>query len=88
MNVVYKTNPETGASQTFATNLGNPLGILFDGASIWFSTTITGVGMELLKLNSDGSIALTVNTTPHSVCSDGVNFWISMNSSGGKVALF
>jgi DNA-binding beta-propeller fold protein YncE len=63
-----------------------PLGILYDGANIWVTTQGAGT---LLKLNSDGSIAQTINMGEVIVCPifDGANIWVpKFNSPSMTVA--
>jgi hypothetical protein len=57
-----------------------PWGILYDGAYIWV-TDITA--NTLLKLNTDGSIAQTINVgdAPHFPVFDGTNIWVPNQSS-------
>ena len=50
------------------------MGVLYDGANIW----VTDLGDDTIKkLNSDGSIAQTINvgSNPHHPIFDGTNIW-------------
>jgi S-layer family protein len=60
---------------TVAAGFSSPTGILFDGANIW----VTDSGDNTLKkLNSDGSIALSipVGSGPNYPIFDGTNIWV------------
>jgi hypothetical protein len=65
---------------TVSTGFTTPVGILYDGANIW---VIDLDANTLLKLNSDGSIAQTINVgdSPHSLVFDGTNIWVTNNGS-------
>ena len=60
---------------TVTTGFSNPHGILYDGANIWVTNSSAGT---LLKLNSDGTIAQTINvgSSPRHPVFDGTNIWV------------
>jgi hypothetical protein len=63
---------------TVSTGFLQPLGILYDGANIWVTDT-----NKLHQLNSDGSIAQTINVGngPSHPVFDGTNIWVPNLSS-------
>lgn len=62
-----------------------PVGIIFDGSSIWVAD---GGDNKLKKLNSDGSIAVSVNVgaRPQHPAFDGINIWVP-NFDGTSVTV-
>lgn len=65
---------------TVSTGFNAPAGIVFDGINMWITDASANT---LIKLNSDGSIAQTINvgTTPVSPVFDGINIWVPNLSS-------
>jgi hypothetical protein len=72
---VSKVDPGDGDVTTFTTGFSTPSGILYDGAHVWVTEFSPG---RLLKLNSDGTIAQTVNvgTGARYAIFDGTNIWV------------
>jgi hypothetical protein len=70
---IVSFNPTTVT--TVSTGFVQPKGILYDGSNIWVTDQSANT---LLKLNSDGSIAQSVNVTPspHFPVFDGTNIWV------------
>lgn len=69
------STPGSWAVATYTTGFSSPFGALFDGTSVW----VTDAGSnELLKLNSDGTIALVVpvGSGPGHPAFDGRNIWV------------
>jgi hypothetical protein len=70
---IITLNPLTVTNVT--AGFTTPAGVIFDGSSIW----VTDSGdNKLKKLNSDGSIAMSVNVGggPHYPAFDGINIWV------------
>jgi hypothetical protein len=70
---------------TVSTGFGNLIGVLYDGANIWVTDVSTNT---LHKLNSDGSIAQTINVgmAPRFPVFDGINIWVpNFNSNSVTV---
>ena len=70
-------------SVTPVTTVRNPFGILFDGTNIWVTDQSD---LTLKKLNSDGSVALTVTLPnnpgiPQHPAFDGTNIWVPTSLS-------
>lgn len=65
---------------TVSTGFNAPLGIVFDGTNMWVANQ---VGATLVKLNSDGSVAQTINvgSFPQFPVFDGTNIWVPNLSS-------
>jgi hypothetical protein len=63
------------AVTTVSTGFNTPRGMLYDGANIWVTDQSAGT---LLKLNSNGSIAQTINAgnSPKFPVFDGTNIWV------------
>jgi hypothetical protein len=59
---------------TFTSGFSHPTGILYDGSNIW----VTDEDGGLKKMNSNGSIALTLSmgTLPNQSVFDGINIWV------------
>jgi hypothetical protein len=79
---IVSLNP---TSVTTVPGFGQPTGILYDGANIWVTDNTAST---LLKLNSDGSIAQTINvgTNPQFPVFDGTNIWVpNLNSNSVTV---
>jgi hypothetical protein len=66
---------------TIPTGFNTPIGMLYDGSNIWVTDNLANT---LLKLNSDGSIAQTIQVGifPYYPVFDGTNIWVpNFNSS-------
>jgi hypothetical protein len=70
---IITLNPTTVTNVT--TGFNAPTGILYDGSNIWVTDQSANT---LLKLNSNGSIAQTINvgTLPYFPVFDGTNIWV------------
>lgn len=70
---IITLNPTTVTNVT--AGFSEPVGVIFDGSSIWIADFGDN---KLKKLNSDGSIALSVNvgTHPEHPGFDGINIWV------------
>jgi len=80
---IITLNPTTVTNVT--AGFTTPVGIIFDGSSIW----VTDAGdNKLKKLNSDGSVALSVNVgaEPQFPGFDGINIWVP-NFNGSSVTV-
>jgi hypothetical protein len=82
---IITLNPTTVTN--VAAGFTTPAGIIFDGSSIW----VTDSGDNMLKkLNSDGSIAMSVNVGagPKHPGFDGINIWVpNFNASPASVTV-
>ena len=89
-NSVSVVRASSGAVlRTLTGGLTNPFSAAFDGERVAI-TNSGGDSVSLWKaadLTSLGSFATGPTTSPHGACSDGVNFWISLNLTG-KLARF
>ena len=90
-NTVTVVRASTGSVLTTLTGngLNGPLAAAFDGEGILITNTV-GDSVSLWKaadLTPIGSISMGVGTQPFGVCSDGLNFWITLFNTG-KVARF
>ncbi len=68
----------------------NPIGTAFDGERI-LVTNLGGNSVSLWRasdLTSIGTFSAGTSTNPNYACSDGVNFWITLNTISGKLARF
>jgi hypothetical protein len=76
----------TGAClKTVTAGFSSPEGILYDGTNIWVADEGDST---LKKLNSDGSIALSVPVSaPANPVFDGANIWVPSQSSPGLVTV-
>lgn len=70
---IVTLNPVTVT--TVSTGFNTLRGVLYDGSNIWVTDRVANT---LLKLNSDGSIAQTINVglTPSYPVFDGTNIWV------------
>ncbi len=70
---IIALNPTTVT--TVSTGFSQPAGILYDGANIWVTDASAD---NLLKLNSNGSVAqtITVGHNPRFPVFDGTNIWV------------
>jgi hypothetical protein len=82
------------AGTVLATLTGNglngPRQAAFDGERIMV-TNLTGSSVSLWKasdLTAIGTFSTGSNTNPNGVCSDGLNFWITLGTNPGKLARF
>jgi hypothetical protein len=90
LNVVSTSTP----AQVLATLTGNGLSgvnraVAFDGERIMV-TNQSGDSVSLWKASSLtplGNLNLGAGMTPFGVCSDGLHFWISVNSSGSDILM-
>jgi DNA-binding beta-propeller fold protein YncE len=75
---IVSLNPT--AVTTVSTGFNAPIGMLYDGSNIW---TTDQTADTLLKLNSDGSIAQTINVgdVPGLPVFDGTNIWVPNGTS-------
>jgi hypothetical protein len=75
---IISLNPTTVTNVT--TGFNKLLGILYDGANIWVTDLL---GDTLLKLNSNGSIAQTINVgdAPMNPVFDGTNIWVPIGNT-------
>jgi hypothetical protein len=70
---VSRVDPDSGATNTYTTGFGEPLGILFDGANVW----VTDIN-NLKKLDANGNIiqSIAVGSQPEFPVFDGSNIWV------------
>jgi hypothetical protein len=78
---VSKVNPGTGNVTTFTAGFSRPQGILYDGTNIWVTDGAMD-GKTLKKLNSDGTVAQSINAggDPGNAVFDGANIWVTDSS--------
>jgi hypothetical protein len=70
--------------------LNGPVTVAFDGERILI-TNVNGNSVSLWKaadLTPLGSFSTGAGTNPNGACSDGLNFWITLNANPGKLARF
>lgn len=89
MNTVTVVRASTGAIvNTLSGNgLNGPLIAAFDGERI-LVTNSNGNSVSLWKatdMSPLGSVATGANTFPPGACSDGLNFWITLNGTSKLV---
>ena len=90
-NTISVVRPQTG--NVLATLTGNglntPAGAAFDGQRV-LVTNFDGSSVSLWKaadLTALGSVSMPASSTPNNACSDGVNFWITLQTAN-KLARF
>ena len=84
VSVVRASNGDVLMTLT-GNGLNNPISAAFDGQRV-LVTNSNGHSVSLWRaadLTPLGSFSTGANTYPHGVCSDGINFWIRLNSPGG-----
>ncbi len=93
-NSVSVIRASTGA--VVATLTGNGLNdakaAAFDGTRVLVTNAATGANSVSLWRASDftplGSFGTGTNSNPWGACSDGINFWVTLQSSAGQLAKF
>jgi hypothetical protein len=90
-NAVTVVRASTGSALATLTGngLNGPTSVAFDGERILITNQV-GDSVSLWKatdLTPIGSISMGVGTQPFGVCSDGLNFWITLFNTG-KLARF
>jgi hypothetical protein len=90
LQVVNTSTPARLLATLTGNGLGNSnLAAAFDGERIMV-TNFGGNSVSLWKassLTALGNLNLGANMSPQGVCSDGLHFWISVNSSGGGLLM-
>jgi hypothetical protein len=89
LQVVNTSTPARLLATLTGNGLGNTnLAAAFDGERIMVTNLNGTVSLwKASSLTALGNLNLGVNMSPQGVCSDGLHFWISVNSSGGGVLM-
>ena len=66
------------------TGLGYAFAAAFDGERVAIADTTNHLAFlwKAADLSPLGSVSLGTNTSPLGICSDGLNFWITLSSTG------